>query len=433
MRILRVYHGGRDPAHRMRERALVAQGVEVILVIPARWPDSGAEPVLSEEPFRMVELDTRRPGDVNRHLHADDRAVRALLAETRPDVLDIHEEPVGLVARQWLRAAPPDLPVVLYTAQNIDKRFPPPFAQHERTALTRARALYPCSRQAASVARGKGFEGRIDVLPLGYDPGVIRLGAQSLCDPVLTLGLVGRLVPEKGVRDAVRVLAAVREHRPARLLLVGAGPELEPAMALADDVGVRDAVDVRPWVGIPELAHLYREMHVMLVPSRATRTWAEQFGRVIVEGQASGAVVAGYDSGSIPEVAGEAGLLVPESDVTALAHEVSQLVTQESEFERRRAAGLDRSQDRRWSDVARRQADLYAAVMGRAAPAAATGRTAAVQEFGEPARTAGGGRPFALPVLRDHDTPSRILGSVIDIIGERGDRGRQRPSSEPLP
>jgi glycosyltransferase involved in cell wall biosynthesis len=419
VRILSVYHAGRDPAHRLRERALVAQGMDVTLVVPSHWPDAGAQPTLTDEPFPIVELDVRRPGDVNRHLHDNDRAVRSLLAEIRPDVLDLHEEPVGLVTRQWLRAAPVGLPVVLYTAQNIDKRFPPPFAHYETQALRRARALYPCSRQAASVARGKGFDGQIEVLPLGFDPAAFRPGLQSLEDPVITLGLVGRLVPEKGVRDAVHVLAAVRQRRLARLLLVGSGPEVEPALALAAELDVAADVEVLPWAGVAELGHLYSRMHVLLVPSRATRTWVEQFGRVIVEAQASGAVVAGYSSGSIPEVAGEAGLLVPESDVAALAEAASDLITQPTDFDRRRAEGLSLSGARTWPHVASGLADLYAAAAGTPPPAAPTGRAAAQEEFGEPARISGGGRPFALPVLRQDQAVSDILGRTIDSIAER--------------
>jgi glycosyltransferase involved in cell wall biosynthesis len=421
MRVLRVYHGGRDPAHRMRERALADLGVDVTLVVPTSWPDGGAEATLGEEPFRIVELDVRRPGDVNRHRYAEDRQVRAVLDEVRPHLLDLHEEPVALVTRQWLRASAgePALPVALYTAQNIDKRFPPPFAQYERSALHRAAALYPCSRQAASVARGKGFGGRMEVLPLGYDPDIYRPGAQTVDDPVLVLGLVGRMVPEKGVRDAVQVLAAVRRHRRARLLLIGSGPEIGPATALAAQLGVGDDVEVCPWVGAEELGRLYAGMHVLLVPSRATRTWVEQFGRVIVEAQASGAVVAGYTSGSIPEVAGDAGLLVGEGDAEVLAQRVCDLLRRPVELERRRQAGLSLAAGRTWSEVARQQADLYRCVCSGTLPPAPVGRAPAAVEFGAPARIAGASRPFALPVLR-HDTPlSRALGAGLDLVSRR--------------
>ena len=98
----------------------------------------------------------RRPGDVNRHGYTDSHALARLVRDLAPDLLDVHEEPFSVAARQWLAAAPPDLPIVMYTAQNVDKRFPPPFAQYERAAHRRVAALYPCSGQAASVARGKG-------------------------------------------------------------------------------------------------------------------------------------------------------------------------------------------------------------------------------------------------------------------------------------
>ena len=73
MRVLRVYHSGRDPAHRARDRALVEAGVDLTLVVPSAWPDGGAQRQLSAEPFRIVELEVRRPGDVNRHRYADSR------------------------------------------------------------------------------------------------------------------------------------------------------------------------------------------------------------------------------------------------------------------------------------------------------------------------------------------------------------------------
>ena len=122
MRVLRIYHAGRDAAHRARDRALRAAGVQLVQVVPAHWPDTGSEQVLTVEPFPVVELEVRRPGDVNRHRYTDPAALRRLLAEHLPDLVDLHEEPFSLVTRQWL-AVVRDLPVVGYTAQNLDKRF----------------------------------------------------------------------------------------------------------------------------------------------------------------------------------------------------------------------------------------------------------------------------------------------------------------------
>jgi glycosyltransferase involved in cell wall biosynthesis len=393
-------------------------------VIPGQWPDSGAERRLSTEAFRVVESPVTRAGDVNRHVHADGGAIGRLIGETHAAVLDIHEEPFSAVARQWLRAAPIDLPVVMYSAQNVDKRYPPPFSRYERAANRRVAAFYPCSSQAASVLRGKGFAGSIEILPLGYDDAIFRFGEQSLdCDAVV-LALVGRLVPEKGVADAVRALAQVNTVRPARLIVCGDGQEEGRSRALAGSLGVADRIEFRPWRQGPELAATYREAHVLLVPSRPTQTWVEQFGRVIVEAQASGAVVAGYASGPIPEVAGEAGVIVPVGDVEGLAVGVARVVSDPGEFARRREAGRRQAGDRTWGVVAKRQLDLYHAVLeGRgvrpALPRSPSARRAAARaEFGPTAATTGGVRPFAVPFLRRGGAVAGALAKVIDAIAE---------------
>lgn len=421
-RVLRVYHGGRDRGHRARERALAAAGVDMTLVVPANWHDGGAEARLSAETFPMIELEVRRPGDVNRHRYANVDRLARVIRESRPDILDLHEEPFSVAARQWLAAAPPALPVVCYTAQNVDKRFPPPFAQWETAAYARLRALYPCSRQAAAVARGKGFCRVIDVLPLGIDSELFRPGEQRLepHKPVV-LGLVGRLVPEKGVVDAVDVFARVRERGPARLEIVGSGPEERAARDRARVLGVSDDLQITAWLPADSIAEAYRRMHVILVPSSRTHTWVEQFGRVIVEARAAGTVVVGYSSGSIPEVGGDTTVLVPEHDVDGLACAVIDLLADPKRYDELRRRGITASADMTWTRVAQQQKELYERVIAGDVPEldlpreARRRRAAAEGEFGPPARLAGGSRqPFALPVLRNDTGWSRALAAALD-------------------
>jgi glycosyltransferase involved in cell wall biosynthesis len=422
--IVRVYHGGRDASHRERERALQSAGTDVTLVIPASWPERGAQASLSAENFRIIEVPVERAGDVNRHAYRNREELHRLIDELKPDILDLHEEPVSVAARQGLAAAPAELPVVMYTAQNVDKRYPPPFSVYERRAHRRVAALYPCSRQAASVARGKGFAGLIDVIPLGYDPQLFHEGEQSLDDDELVLALFGRFLPEKGVRDAVQVLARVNSIRPARLLLAGSGPEERPARELAAVLGVADRLQVELWRPASELAELYRRAHVVLVPSVATPTWVEQFGRVIVEAHASGAVVAGYASGSIPEVAGEAAVLADPGNATQLAERVVTVLGDLDEYARLRARGLALCRTRTWAHVAERQAELYRRVIAGELerlplPRSPRERRAKARaEFGPPAATTAGVRPFALPLLRRGGAAAAALAAVIDAATE---------------
>jgi glycosyltransferase involved in cell wall biosynthesis len=402
MRVLRIYHGGRDASHRARERALVEAGIEVILIVPSNWPEPGSETVLSDEPFRVVELPVVRAGDVNRHRYIDRRSLADAIRRAAPDVVDIHEEPVSSAMHQILAVVSETTTVVGYTAQNLDKRYPPPFNRWQRDAFARLAALYPCSRQAASVARRRGYKGFIEVLPLGHDAAVFPAGEQRHDDNVFQLALAGRMVPEKGVMDAIEVLAAVRRHRNARLVIVGEGPETTRIPEMASRLGVVGHVELRPWADQHALASLYRSSHVVLMPSRATSRWVEQFGRGIVESQASGAVVAAYASGAIPETAAGGACLASEGDVEGLSRAVSLLAGNEAAWVRLRNQGLVAADAKRWAVLAEDQIGLYARALSarpaRPRPSWAGNYGVAMAEFGASAHTeTGQSRPFALP------------------------------------
>jgi glycosyltransferase involved in cell wall biosynthesis len=127
-----------------------------------------------------------------------------------------------------------------------------------------------------------------------------------------TVGYVGRLVEAKGIPDLLA--AADRLPEDTRLLIVGDGP-------LRGLVAAHPKVDLR--VGVPhdDMASLYAEMEVLVLPSRTTRTWSERLGRVLLEAMAQGRPVIASASGEIPWVLSEArgGMTFPEGDVAALA------------------------------------------------------------------------------------------------------------------
>jgi Glycosyl transferases group 1 len=153
-------------------------------------------------------------------------------------------------------------------------------------------------------------------------------------------------------------------------------------------------------------------------------TWVEQFGRVIVEAQASGPVVVGYASGAIAEVAGEAGIVVPTGDVERLADAVARVIADPDEFAWRREAGRVQAVTRTWHAVATRQAALYKTVHGdrdaslKLPRSPRERRAGARAEFGATARTIAGERPFALPILRRGGAVACGLAAAIDATRE---------------
>src|SRR5207245_2798836 len=119
----------------------------------------------------------------------------------------------------------------------------------------------------------------------------------------------------------------------------------------------RDRIRVVGYVHQRDLPSLYREFDVLAVPSLTTPTWIEQFGRVAVEAMATGIPVVASDSGSLPEVIGDGGLLVPPGDPRALAAALDRLAGDPAERARLGKAARSRAEHYSWDAIARQQVE----------------------------------------------------------------------------
>jgi hypothetical protein len=96
-------------------------------------------------------------------------------------------------------------------------------------------------------------------------------------------------------------------------------------IARAAETGLAESflfIEGRPYDGMRDL---YNAADLFVLPSVSTRTWKEQFGMALVEAMACGTPVVSTTSGSIPEVVGDAGILVPANDPKELAGAVASL------------------------------------------------------------------------------------------------------------
>lgn len=358
MRVLRVSHSATVAAWRGRERALRARGAEVTLLTARRWHAGGVP----------VELQTA-PGDEAVPVRTWGRHPALFVYDPRPfwralgqkwDVIDIHEEPFALATAEVLLLCAlrrNGAPVVLYTAQNIEKRYPLPFRWFERTALRTARGISACNTDAARISMTKGFPGRARVIPLGIDSDEFTPGDRKVDATAPVAGFLGRLVPEKGLET---LLQAVAGAPGLRLRIAGAGPMADALPARVAGLGIADRVEVLGPVAPEKVPEFYRTIDVLAVPSQATASWTEQFGRVAVEAMAAGVPVVASDAGALVEVVERAGLIVPQGDAAALG---AALV--EATGPRRGAlvrAGLARAATCTWDAVADRYLELYDSV-----------------------------------------------------------------------
>ena len=80
------------------------------------------------------------------------------------------------------------------------------------------------------------------------------------------------------------------------------------------------------WMPSAQTVDYYRSLDVLVLPSRSRSNWKEQFGRVLIEAMASQVPVIGSNSGEIPNVIGDAGLVFPENDAPALSALIEGLI-----------------------------------------------------------------------------------------------------------
>lgn len=302
---------------------LLGMGWDVICVVPSTWKDAyrpqGFRPrALEALEGRVRFLPVAFGGEPQRHFYL--ASPTRVIRELRPDASFVEQEPFSVPALQWGSAlGRAGVPFGLQADENLDRPFPWPAYAIRRTLLPRAACIAARSPRAGRLMRQWGATGRIEVVPHTVPrwTEVARGG-----DLTFTVGFAGRLVPEKGLDDLVEAVG--RLDGPVRLLLIGDGPMRQDLEARTLPHG---EVEVRTGLVGPSMREAYGEIDVLVLPSRTTETWAEQFGRVLVEALLCGRPVVGSDSGEIPWVIGTTGggLVFPEGEPGALAEHLMRL------------------------------------------------------------------------------------------------------------
>lgn len=153
---------------------------------------------------------------------------------------------------------------------------------------------------------------KISIIKMGVD---IKKFTRKKITSGLNLLFVGRLEEEKGVGDLLKAFKiAVKKNNKLNLLLVGKGR-----------LGRRNLpgkVFLKNRIAYPKLEKIYKQADIFILPSRPTKTWAEQYGMVLVEAMATGLPIITTDCGAIPEVVGKAAILIKPGDYQALAKKI---------------------------------------------------------------------------------------------------------------
>lgn len=317
-RLLVVSHACVVPANQTVFAFLVGQGWKLDLVVPDRWIHEYAAGTIPA--IKLPELDARfhswpvaLRGKPQRHFYLASCA--SLLRKVRPGVVLLEEESFSIPAFQWGMACwRRGIPFGVQAAENLDRPLPLPARLCRNWTLRHATFVAARSPTAKKLAEQWGARGNVVVVPHAVP--AWPEGSPQRKAGVFTIGFAGRLVEEKGLFDLLA--AANRMCGPIRVLLAGNGPLKARLEELArENVTVEVANDFKH----EDMARAFRAMDVLVLPSRTTPTWVEQFGRVLVEALWCGVPVVGSSSGEIPWVihATGGGVVFREGDIDALS------------------------------------------------------------------------------------------------------------------
>jgi glycosyltransferase involved in cell wall biosynthesis len=330
-RLLVVSHASAVTVNQAVYLELLERGWDLRIVVPDRWHHDyfrGSFHPTSlgglEERVRYVR--TLLPGRPQRHLYLGH--VGSLLEAFRPQVAFLEEETFSLSAFQWGRAAAArHVPFGVQAAENLDRPLPLPARWTRSWVLARAAFVAARSPTAGELAQRWGARGLVALAPHGIPCWSDSPGARTP-DGRFTIGFAGRLVPQKGIWDLVRAVQLL--DGPLRVLFVGDGPLRK---RLSETPLKNGTLELWTDLTHDRMPEAYREMDVLVLPSRTTASWKEQFGRVLVEALWCGTPVIGSDSGEIPWVVNETGggCIFPEGDVRALAETLARLRKQPDE------------------------------------------------------------------------------------------------------
>ncbi len=372
MRVLLISHtcqsrlGGQPKAAHLGR----IPGMQLKVLVPDRWREYGKwrgadRPLDTSYEYQVGRVQLPWAGPAQWYLHFYPQLARILRA-FQPDIIDLWEEPWGLVSAQACALRNRLLPhakIIAETEQNINKFLPPPFETFRAYTLRNADFVIGRNAAAVEILRSKGYQGPSAVVPNAVDADLFRPLDRARCRENLGLsgfvaGYVGRLVEEKGLMDMVDALAQTPAD--VNLLFVGAGPYQPALEQRIRERGWENRVRFLPNRPLEELPQVMNALDALVLPSRTTARWKEQFGRVLIEAQACQTPVIGSDSGAIPEVIGQAGMVVPEGSVDALAQAMIALRSAPE-----RAGEMGRLGRRRveenytWAQVAERMRGIY--------------------------------------------------------------------------
>jgi glycosyltransferase involved in cell wall biosynthesis len=359
MKIVVISHAMTQEAARARwQRLTELHSVEVALLIPNRWESNwfGDLRVWRPQPYREGRFQII-PSPVTHYAHGQlyfFKSFDAQLRQLKPDVIYVVQEESSRVLQQMIlyrRLWAAQAKLVFFSWNNLGISLPGRLRGWQwRTVRTFTDMAIAGNCEVKQVFERAGYrkpivvqtEIGVDETAFKPDPKVHTCLRAELGLNGFVIGYAGRVTDIKGLPDLFAALTELCGDW--SLLVVGDG-----------DLRVKLETEARAksWsahfaghIGIDDMPTYFQAMDCLVLPSRTTPGWKEQFGLVLAQAMACRVPVIGSNSGAIPEVIGDAGLIFPEGDVNTLCECLHRLMTDVTLREQLAQRGYERALSR---------------------------------------------------------------------------------------
>ncbi len=333
---------------KLRSLTQIDPNVEVTAVVPKRWTPGGVQSrkietqAKDEGRFRIVPVSNF--SENNQGLLSFGTEIISLLREFRPNVIQMEQGSKSVGYAQLItlnRLLGLKAKNTFFTWWNLPYEVKFPLSLLENYNLRHTDGLVVGNQDGADILKEHGYQGPACVMPqLGVDERIFRptdeaelAASHGLSPDDFVIGFVGRFVEEKGLRTLFKALGRITD-RSWKLLLLGRGPLKIELEQQAKELGISERIiwiESVPHADVPRYINL---MDTLVLPSETTYQfktlsavgWKEQFGHVIIEAMACKVPVIGSDSGEIPHVIKQDGLVFPEGDAAAFAEKLAILI-----------------------------------------------------------------------------------------------------------
>ena len=338
---------------KLRSLVQIDPTVEVTVVVPKRWCPGGVQNKTVESQakhegrFRVLPLSNLSSN--NQSLLSFGPDFLTLLKEFQPDIIQVEQgsKSLGYAEAIFLnKALKLNAKNVFFTWWNLPYEVKFPISWLERYNLKNTHGLIAGNQDGVDILRDHGYEGSACVMPqLGVDERLFKPNAQpqlaashGIIPDDFVIGFVGRFVLEKGLAVLFEALAhlttELETQKTWKLLMLGRGPYKSRLQAMAIDLNIDQHILWIESVSHEQVPDYINLMDTLVLPSVTTYDvstitavgWKEQFGHVLIEAMACQVPVIGSDSGEIPNVIKQDGLVVPEGDSVALAQSIQLLI-----------------------------------------------------------------------------------------------------------